>query len=56
MTTPIAPVTGITLPAQPSSASSKPGGAFQDVLSNAIQQVEAFGQNASASVNRFLSV
>jgi flagellar hook-basal body complex protein FliE len=55
MTTPIAPVTGISLPAQPSSTSSKSGGAFQDVLSNAIQEVEAFGKNASTSVNRFLS-
>ncbi len=31
------------------------GGAFQDVLAGAIRDVEAFGQNASASVSRFLS-
>src|SRR5438105_4800458 len=31
------------------------GGAFQDVLSSAIQTVESFGHNASASVERFLS-
>jgi flagellar hook-basal body complex protein FliE len=56
MSAPIAPVggiNGISLPAAPSA--SKPGGAFQDVLSSAIRDVEAFGQNASASVERFLS-
>ena len=31
------------------------GGAFQDVLTNAIQKVESIGQNASASVERFLA-
>src|SRR5436309_12136764 len=30
-------------------------GAFQDVLTNAIQKVESVGQNASASVERFLA-
>src|SRR5215468_9673902 len=55
MAGPITPIAGIPLPAAPSSAVSKPAAAFQDVLSNAIQEVEAFGQNASASVERFLS-
>ena len=31
------------------------GGAFQEALSSAIKTVETFGQNASASVERFLS-
>ena len=56
MAAPILPVSGIAFPelvrpaGQPSS-----GGAFQDVLSGAIQRVESFSQNASASVERFLS-
>jgi flagellar hook-basal body complex protein FliE len=54
MAAPIAPIAGIALPSAPAPA-SKPTGAFQDVLSNAIKDVEAFGQNASASVERFLS-
>jgi flagellar hook-basal body complex protein FliE len=54
MAAPIAPIAGIPLLSAP-AAVSKPTGAFQDVLSNAIKDVEAFGQNASASVDRFLS-
>jgi flagellar hook-basal body complex protein FliE len=56
MAAPILPISGVTLPSairpagQPSS-----GGAFQQVLSGAMQQVEASGQSASASVERFLS-
>uniref|UniRef100_Q02C65 Flagellar hook-basal body complex protein FliE n=1 Tax=Solibacter usitatus (strain Ellin6076) TaxID=234267 RepID=Q02C65_SOLUE len=56
MAAPILPISGIALPelirpaGQPSS-----GGAFQDVLSGAIQRVESFSQNASTSVERFLS-
>jgi len=55
--TPITGITGISIPApaQPSGASGGSGAAFQDVLSNAIQNVEAFGKNASASVERFLA-
>lgn len=55
MTAPILPVSNIALadPIRPAGASS--GGAFQDVLSTAIQTVESFGNNASASVERFLS-
>jgi flagellar hook-basal body complex protein FliE len=56
MAAPILPVSGITLPdaIRPAGQSSS-GGAFQDVLSGAIQKVESFSQNASASVERFLS-
>ena len=36
-------------------AGQSSGGAFQDVLSNAIQKVESIGQNASTSVERFLA-
>lgn len=54
MTAPIAPISGISLPETTPSA-AKPTGAFQDVLSGAIRDVEAFGQTASASVDRFLS-
>ena len=56
MAAPILPVSGITLPdaIRPAGQSSS-GGTFQDVLSGAIQKVESFSQNASASVERFLS-
>lgn len=39
---------------QPAGA-PRSGGAFQDVFSSAIRTVEASGQEASASVERFLS-
>ena len=56
MAAPILPVSNIALPEalRPAGASGS-GGAFRDVLSSAIQTVEAFGNNASASVERFLS-
>jgi flagellar hook-basal body complex protein FliE len=54
MTAPITPIAGISLP-ETTPAAAKPTGAFQDVLSSAIRDVEAFGQTASASVDRFLS-
>ena len=56
MAAPILPISHVALPAeirpvgQPTSA-----GSFQDVFASAIQTVEAQGQNASASVQRFLS-
>jgi len=55
MTAPILPVSSIPFsdPIRPAGASV--GGAFQDVLSSAIQTVDSFGHNASASVERFLS-
>ena len=51
----ILPVSGITLPQAilPAGQPSRTG--FQDVLSSAIRQVESAGQNASLSVERFLS-
>ena len=56
MSAPILPISGATLPRdiRPAGQSAGAGG-FQDVLSNAIQKVEAIGQNASASVERFLT-
>jgi flagellar hook-basal body complex protein FliE len=56
MTGPIAPI-----PAAPSIDSIQPagspatGGGFQDVFAAAIQSVEGASQEASASVQRFLS-
>ncbi len=56
MAAPISPISGagIALPV-PASPGSQSGGAFQSVLAGAIQDVEALGRNATASVNRFLS-
>jgi flagellar hook-basal body complex protein FliE len=53
---PILPISGATVPdlIRP-AGESRGGGAFQHVLSTAIRNVEAFGQDASASVERFLS-
>ena len=56
MAAPILPISGVALPDLIRSAGqSHSNGAFQQVLSGAIQKVESFGQNASASVERFLS-
>jgi flagellar hook-basal body complex protein FliE len=56
MSSPILPISHAALP-QDIRPAGQPGGAggFQDVLSSAIQKVEAVGQNASTSVERFLS-
>ena len=56
MPAPILPVSGATLPSAVRPA-GQPGGAggFQEVLSTAIQKVESIGQDASSSVERFLS-
>jgi flagellar hook-basal body complex protein FliE len=53
---PILPVSGLapTSPIRP-AGESPGGGAFQDALTTAMQNVESFGKNASASVERFLS-
>jgi flagellar hook-basal body complex protein FliE len=55
MMAPILPISSIALPDPIRPAGASGGGAFKDVLSTAIQTVESFGNNASASVERFLS-
>ena len=56
MTAPILPVSPGALPETIRPAGdARGGGAFSDVLSSAIQNVEAFGQDATSSVQRFLS-
>lgn len=53
---PITPITGISLPAAPlADTRGSGGGAFQEVFANAVRNVEAFGQNASASIEGLLS-
>ena len=56
MSAPILPISAATLPQaiRPAGLAGGAGG-FQDVLSSAIQKVEAIGQNASLSVERFLT-
>jgi flagellar hook-basal body complex protein FliE len=56
MAIPILPISGAALP-QAIGTAGQTGttGGFQEVLSSAIQKVEAIGQNASLSVERFLS-
>ena len=60
MSLPILPVSAPTLPQAtlpailPAGETAAPG-AFQDILSSAIGKVEAIGQTASQSVERFLS-
>ena len=53
------PILPISAPALPDSirpaAESSSGSGFQDVFASAIGQVESMGQDASASVERFLS-
>jgi len=56
MPAPILPVSPAALPdAIRLPGESAGSGAFQDVLAGAIHSVEAFGQDASASVQRFLA-
>ena len=50
--TPIIPIAPV--PGAPDAAETG-GEAFHDVFMDAVAKVEAFGQNADASVNRFLS-
>ena len=56
MAAPISPISGagIALPV-PATTESRADGTFQNILTGAIQDVEAFGRDASASVGRFLS-
>ena len=53
---PILPIAPAAIPAaiQPAGSPASPG-AFQDVFSSAVQQVESLNHSASASVQRFLS-
>ena len=56
MSSPIAPVSQPVLPETFSpSPASRSGTGFQDAFASAIRTVEASGQQASASVERFLS-
>ena len=55
MPAPIAPISGISLPAAPALETRASNGAFQEVFAGAVRDVEAFRQNAAASVERFLS-
>jgi flagellar hook-basal body complex protein FliE len=56
MPAPIVPVSPAALPDSIRPAVEARGGsAFGEVLAGAIQNVESFGRNASASVERFLS-
>jgi flagellar hook-basal body complex protein FliE len=57
MVSPIATISGINVAGaiQPvTGVGGASGGAFQDVLANAIQKVESTGNEASASIERFL--
>jgi len=54
------PILPISAPAvvdaiQPAGAGGGSGAAFQEVFASAVQTVEAFGRDASSSVERFLS-
>ena len=56
MSAPILPISGVALPgAIRPAGQSQGGGTFQDAFTSAIQSVEAFSQDASASAQRFLS-
>jgi flagellar hook-basal body complex protein FliE len=56
MAAPITPITSAPLPeAIRPAGQATSGGGFQEVFSSAVQRVEGFSQNASASVERFLS-
>ena len=56
MTGPILPISGaVPLPQAIRPAGEAGGSAFQEAFAGAIQQVESLGQQASASVERFLS-
>jgi flagellar hook-basal body complex protein FliE len=57
MSVPISAISGISITdaIRPiSGAAGASGGAFQDVLASAIQKVESTGNEASASIERFL--
>jgi flagellar hook-basal body complex protein FliE len=51
----ILPISPAALPEAIRPSGQDGGSAFRDVFANAVQQVEAFGQDASGSVERFLA-
>lgn len=56
MSAPILPISSAALPdAIRPAGQAQGGGAFQDAFTSALQSVEAFGQDATASAQRFLS-
>jgi flagellar hook-basal body complex protein FliE len=55
MAAPIAPISGVSLPAAPALESRASNGGFQAVFADAIKSVEGSRQTASASVEQFLS-
>jgi flagellar hook-basal body complex protein FliE len=55
MPAPIAPVSQPVLPEPSSPSPARTGSGFQDAFAAAIRTVESSGQQASASVERFLS-
>jgi flagellar hook-basal body complex protein FliE len=55
MSLPILPISPAALPEAIRAAGQPKGSGFQDVFASAVQTVEARGQAASASVERFLS-
>jgi flagellar hook-basal body complex protein FliE len=55
MPSPIAPISGISLPAAPALETHSSNGAFQEVFASAIRNVEGARDIASASVDQFLS-
>ena|SRR2546422_5835424 len=56
MTARIVPVSAIpSIDSVRPAGESRAGGSFADVFAGAVQNVEAYGRNASASVERFLS-
>jgi flagellar hook-basal body complex protein FliE len=54
MAAPILPVSSIPAVEALRTTGKLQAGGFQDVFASAVKNVEAFGQNASASVDRFL--
>jgi flagellar hook-basal body complex protein FliE len=54
---PILPIVSAALPdiVGPAAAGGSSGGAFQNVLTGAIQRVESMGNDATTSVQNFLS-
>ena len=55
MAAPIAPISGVSLPAISALESRPSNGAFQAVFADAIKNVEGARQGASVSVEQFLS-